>query len=138
MSTYLMFCVQVYGSNEVQQHLPTHVYTFSNVDREWRELMKTTAKNPAVINVCLKEGKKHNKNHIENTYYYSYLSPPPSLPPSLLFFPDLLPSLEKLHSSLIQCQSALVRYVEGQRSRCPWFYFLPLEDILQFVCYGET
>jgi hypothetical protein len=31
-----------------------------------------------------------------------------------------------------------VRYVEGQRSRCPWFYFLPLEDILQFVCYGES
>jgi hypothetical protein len=50
--------VQVYGSSEVQQHLPSHVYTFSNVDREWRELMKTTAKNPAVINVCLKEGKK--------------------------------------------------------------------------------
>ena len=51
--------MQVYGSSEVQQHLPTHVYTFSNVDREWRELMKTTAKNPAVINVCLKEGKKN-------------------------------------------------------------------------------
>ena len=50
--------MQVYGSSEVQQQLPTHVYTFSNVDREWRELMKTTAKNPAVINVCLKEGEK--------------------------------------------------------------------------------
>ena len=55
---YVCTCVQVYGSSEVQQHLPTHVYTFSNVDREWRDLMKTTVKNPAVINVCLKEGKK--------------------------------------------------------------------------------
>ena len=55
--------VQVYGSSEVQQHLPTHVYTFSNVDREWRELMKTIAKNPAVINICLKEGKKYSKNY---------------------------------------------------------------------------
>ena len=30
-----------------------------------------------------------------------------------------------------------MRYVEGQRAKCPWFYFLPLEDILQFVCYGK-
>lgn len=52
--------VQVYGSSEVQQHLPNHVYTFSNVDREWRELMKATSKNPAVINVCLKEGELYS------------------------------------------------------------------------------
>ena len=51
--------LQVYGSSEVQQHLPTHAYTFSNVDKEWRELMKQTSKNPAVINVCLKEGIIH-------------------------------------------------------------------------------
>ena len=121
--------VQVYDSSEVQQHLPTHVYTFSNVDREWRELMKTTAKNPAVINVCLKEGKKYSKNYHLGERGVLY---------TLSLSPDLLLSLEKLYSSLVQCQSALVRYVEGQRSRCPWFYFLPLEDILQFVCYGET
>ena len=58
----------------------------------------------------------------------------PTLPPSL---PGLLPSLEKLHSGLLQCRAALVRYVEGQRARCPWFYLLPLEDILHFTCYGE-
>ena len=63
---------------------------------------------------------------------------PISLPPSLLpSLPGLLPSLEKLHSGLLQCRAALVRYVEGQRVRCPWFYLLPLEDILHFTCYGE-
>ena len=66
------------------------------------------------------------------------ISLPPSLPPSLLpSLPGLLPSLEKLHSGLLQCRAALVRYVEGQRVRCPWFYLLPLEDILHFTCYGE-
>ena len=67
---YVCTCVQVYGSSEVQQHLPTHVYTFSNVDREWRDLMKTTAKNPAVINVCLKEGKMM---HTTLKYYIHFL-----------------------------------------------------------------
>ena len=45
--------------------------------------------------------------------------------------------MEKLHSGLLQCRAALVRYVEGQRVRCPWFYLLPLEDILHFTCYGK-
>ena len=53
------------------------------------------------------------------------------------FLPGLLPSLEKVHSDLLQCREALVKYVEGQRVRCPWFYFLSLEDILHFTCYGE-
>ena len=48
----------------------------------------------------------------------------------------LLLSLEKLHSTLVLCQAALVQYVEGQRLKCSWFYLLPLEDILQLMCYG--
>ena len=49
--------IKVYASSEVQQHLPNHAFTFGNVDQEWRELMLATAKNPAVMNVCLKEGE---------------------------------------------------------------------------------
>ena len=48
----------------------------------------------------------------------------------------MLLSLEKMRSSLLGCRAALLRYAEGQRSRCPWFYLLPLHDILHFVCYG--
>ncbi len=72
-------------------------------------------------------------NKQTSLYVYSgYLINPAPAP-----FPvGLLPSLEKIHSSLVDCQTALVRYVEGQRVKCPWFYFLPLEDILQFMCYG--
>ena len=59
--------------------------------------------------------------------------------PSLVCFhhsTGLLLSLEKLHSTLVLCQAALVQYVEGQRLKCSWFYLLPLEDILQLMCYG--
>ena len=56
----------------------------------------------------------------------------------LTYILGLLPSLEKLLSGLQQCQAALVKYVEEQRLKCPWFYMLPLEDILQFVCYGKN
>jgi hypothetical protein len=88
--------VQVYGSSEVQQHLPSHVYTFSNVDREWRDLMKTTAKNPAVINVCLKEGEKILQElppGVDWSVYNIYNDvPPPSLSPSLQIFFFLLRS----------------------------------------------
>ena len=48
----------------------------------------------------------------------------------------MLLSLEKMRSSLLGCRAALLHYAEGQRSRCPWFYLLPLHDILHFVCYG--
>lgn len=52
-------------------------------------------------------------------------------------FTGLLAQLEKLHSSLLQCRSTLVGYAEGQRAKCHWFHFIPLDDVLQFVCCGE-
>jgi len=56
---------------------------------------------------------------------------------NVLITTGLLIVLEKMQSSLTQCQSALVKFVEGLRTKCPWFYLLPLDDILQLTCYGE-
>ena len=47
---------EVCASAEVLRHLPAHAFTFANVDREWREMMALTARNPAVMAACLKEG----------------------------------------------------------------------------------
>ena len=48
--------VQVYQRAEVQQHLPAQSFTFSSVDKEWRELVESATANPSVMAVCLKEG----------------------------------------------------------------------------------
>ena len=56
----------------------------------------------------------------------------------MYYFTGLLVQLEKLHSSLLQCRSTLVGYAEGQRAKCHWFHFIPLDDVLQFVCCGES
>ena len=47
---------EVYGSPEVQAHLPGPTFTFSSVDQELRELTMRTTRNPAVMPTCLKEG----------------------------------------------------------------------------------
>ena len=47
----------MYSSVDVQQHLAQEAFTFSNVDREFRELMAQAKKNPAVLSICLKDGK---------------------------------------------------------------------------------
>ena len=56
---------------------------------------------------------------------------------SILALLDLLLTLDKFLLTLTQCQSALLHYMEGRRVRCPWLYFLPLEDVLQLVCYSK-
>ena len=56
---YLLY-EQVYQSPEVQQHLPTQSFTFSSVDKEWRELLESAATNPSVMTVCLKDGTYTN------------------------------------------------------------------------------
>lgn len=48
---------QVYHSSDIQQHLSSYAFTFSNADREFRELMTLTARNPAVLAICLKQGQ---------------------------------------------------------------------------------
>ena len=118
---------EVYASGEVQQHLPSHAFTFGSVDREWKELMVLTAKNPSVMTACLKEGEERSIGcqAVDGLMVSSVTR-------------CVLLSFEKMHSSLVQCQAALVQYVESQRIRCPWFYLLPLEEIVQFVCYGRT
>lgn len=50
---------------------------------------------------------------------------------------DLLQTLEKFLNTLSQCQSVLLQYVQCKSARCPWLYFLTLEDALQLVCYSE-
>lgn len=48
---------QVYHSSDIQQHLSSYAFTFSNADHEFRELMTLTARNPAVLAICLKQGQ---------------------------------------------------------------------------------
>ena len=52
----IMYHTQVYQSSDIQQHLSSYAFSFSNADREFRELMSHTAKNPAILSVCLKDG----------------------------------------------------------------------------------
>lgn len=49
---------EVMTSGEAVQHLPTPHFNFTTMDKEWRELMKTTSKSPNVLSICLQEGKK--------------------------------------------------------------------------------
>lgn len=62
---------QVYNSSEVGVHLPSHAYTFTTVDNEWRELMTTVARNTAVISLCLRDGESINKKHTLTAFKYS-------------------------------------------------------------------
>ena len=118
----------MYQSVEVQQHLPSQSFTFSSVDRDWRELVESATVNPSVMTVCLKEGCMMQTSmccpYILSVYVFVCML-------------GVLGQLEKLQASLLQCRAALVAYAEGQRSKCHWFHFIPLDDVLQFVCCGE-
>ncbi|KAL5499629.1 hypothetical protein EMCRGX_G011081 [Ephydatia muelleri] len=95
---------QVFTSSDIEQFLSSHAFIFAGVNKEWRELMVLTAKNPSIMQVCLRS--------------------------------DLLPLLEKMLAGLQKCQKALLQHMDNQRLQCPWFSFLPLEDILELICCG--
>ena len=42
---------------EVQQSLPHQAYQFALIDKQWRELMFSTARNPNVMQLCCKAGE---------------------------------------------------------------------------------
>ena len=42
---------------EVQQSLPHQAYQFALIDKQWRELMFNTARNPNVMQLCCKAGE---------------------------------------------------------------------------------
>lgn len=52
---------EVLTSGEAAQHLPTTHFNFSMINKEWKQLLKATAKAPNVVLSCLQEGKfSHN------------------------------------------------------------------------------
>lgn len=165
--------LQVFTSSDIEQFLSSHTFIFTGVDKEWQELMILTAKNPSIMQVCLRSGrygqhfnhqiyfiKKKLKCHplqkeqYPNTVLISVdllcsLKLFLPLPPPWLIHncgncvcvhsscPDLLPLLEKMLAGLQKCQKALLQHMDSQRLQCPWFSFLPLEDILELICCGE-
>ena len=42
---------------EVQQSLPHQAYQFALIDKQWRELMFNTSRNPNVMQLCCKAGE---------------------------------------------------------------------------------
>jgi len=48
---------QAYTVTEVQQSLPHQAYQFALIDKQWRELMHNTSRNPNVMQLCCKAGK---------------------------------------------------------------------------------
>uniref|UniRef100_A0A1X7UKN4 Uncharacterized protein n=1 Tax=Amphimedon queenslandica TaxID=400682 RepID=A0A1X7UKN4_AMPQE len=106
VQTHWVQLEEVLTSIEAAQHLPSTYFNFTTINKEWKQLLKSTAKSPNVIQCCLQE--------------------------------DLLQMLEKFLNTLTQCQSVLLQYVQCKSSRCPWLYFLTLEDVLQLVCYSSN
>ena len=47
---------EILTSGEAAQHLPTAHFNFTMVDKDWKLLLKNTAKSPNVISTCLQEG----------------------------------------------------------------------------------
>ena len=53
---------------EVQQSLPHKAYQFALIDKQWRELMFNTARNPNVMQLCCKAGEYLMS--VEDVYMY--------------------------------------------------------------------
>jgi dynein heavy chain len=51
---------------------------------------------------------------------------------------ELISTLDKFRATLNLCKYALLQYIEGRRIKCPWLFFIPLDDILHLVCYGSS
>ena len=52
-------------SSDIEQILSSHAFIFAGVNKEWRELMVLTAKNPSIMQVCLRSGRcGHHFNHL--------------------------------------------------------------------------
>ena len=49
--------LQVFTSSDIEQFLSSHTFIFTGVDKEWQELMILTAKNPSIMQVCLRSGR---------------------------------------------------------------------------------
>ena len=58
-SILLVHTLQAYTMIEVQQSLPHQAYQFALIDKQWRELMFNTARNPNVMQLCCKAGEYH-------------------------------------------------------------------------------
>ena len=55
---------------EVQQSLPHQAYQFALIDKQWRELMFNTARNPNVMQLCCKAGE-YLMSVEENVHMYA-------------------------------------------------------------------
>nr|WAQ15579.1 axonemal dynein heavy chain E [Halisarca dujardinii] len=48
-----------------------------------------------------------------------------------------LSKLEKMYTSLNSCRLQLLEYTRSHQERCPWFLFLPSDDVLRFICQSS-
>ena len=49
-----------------------------------------------------------------------------------------LSKLEKMYTSLNTCRTHLLEYTRSHQERCPWFLFLPSDDVLRFICHKSS
>ena len=57
VQTHWVQLEEVLTSTEAAQHLPSTHFNFSTINKEWKQLLKSTAKSPNVIQCCLQEGR---------------------------------------------------------------------------------
>lgn len=92
----------IYSSYEIHTILPQDSASFYKSDKDFKILMKATAKNNNILKCCQRK--------------------------------NILNILKHLNNNLETCSNSLLQEISKRRSKCPRFYLLSDEDLIDVLC----
>lgn len=60
MQAQWLYLEPIFSSEDIMQQMPEEGRLFQVVDRNWKDVMRNTVKDPSVLKVCSKQGKRDN------------------------------------------------------------------------------
>lgn len=96
----------IYSSYEIHTILAQDSATFYKTDKDFKTLMKATAKNSNILKCCQRK--------------------------------NILNILKHLNHNLDTCSDSLLQELSKRRSKCPRFYLLSDEDLIDVLCCASN
>lgn len=96
-----MYLESIFASDDIRMQLPDEAKKFGKTDTNYKKIMDGAAKNPNVLQCCVKAESGNRLNELKN-----------------------------ISAELDKCQKSLTNYLETKRMSFPRFYFISDDDLL--------
>jgi dynein heavy chain len=99
-----MYLESIFASDDIKMQLPEEAKKFGKTDQAYKKIMEAAAKQPNVLQACVKADGGNRLNDLKNISF-----------------------------DLDKCQKSLTNYLESKQMSFPRFYFISNDDLLQIL-----